>query len=184
MILKLVTGTTFAQLLTVLASPILTRFYASSTFGTVAIFTSIINIVGVIVCLRYELAILLPEHDEEAANLLGVSLGCVMLMLLLTVLAVWWGQELLVSWLNAPALGSYLWLVPPMIFSSGVFLALNYWNSRTGHFGRLSITRMMSSLSTMAIILYPLLRNRSIILPVVEQHPLDRESAQSIKVWC
>lgn len=152
-VLKLVTGTTFAQLLTILASPILTRLYAPEAFGTVAIFTSLTSIVGVIVCLRYELAILLPEKDEEAVNLLGVSLSFSVLVSLLTVLAVWWGQGLLLSWLNAPTLGPYLWLAPPMVFASGVFLALNYWNSRTRHFGRLSVVRVISSLSTTAMTL-------------------------------
>ena len=146
-VLKLATGTATAQLLVILASPILTQLYSPEVFGTVAIFTSITSILGVIVCLRYELAILLPEREEDAANLLGVSIGSAVLISLLTVPAIWWGQGLLLSWLNAPALGPYLWLIPPAVFVSGVFLALNYWNSRTRHFGRLSVVRVMSSIA-------------------------------------
>jgi len=152
-VLKLVSGTTFAQLISLLAAPILTRLYAPEAFGIVALFASITGILGVCACMRYELAIMLPERDEEAANLLGVSLGFTLLVSLLLVPLVWWGRALLVKWLNAPALGSYLWLVPLVVFISGVFLALNYWNSRTKHFGRLSIARVTSSITTTPLVL-------------------------------
>lgn len=147
-VLKLVSGTTFAQLIGLLAAPILTRLYAPEAYGIVALFASITGILGVIACMRYELAIMLPERDEEAANLLGVSLGFTLLISLLLVPLVWWGRAPLLRWLNTPALGAYLWLVPLVVFLSGVFLVLNYWNSRTKHFGRLSIAGVTSSLTT------------------------------------
>lgn len=147
-VLKLVTGTTFAQLLAILAAPVLTRLYAPDAFGILALFTSITGILGVIACMRYELSIMLPEKDEEAANLLGASMAFVILVSLLTVPLVWWGKDPVIRWLNAPGLAPYLWLVPVMVFIHGVFLALNYWNSRTKHFGRLSIARVTSALTT------------------------------------
>ena len=147
-VLKLVSGTTIAQLIGILASPILTRLYAPEAFGALALFTSITSILGVIACLRYELAIMLPESDEDAANLLGVSLLSALLIALLTVPVIWWGRDLLLGWLNAPELAPYLWMVPPFVFLTGVFLALNYWNSRTKRFGRLSIARVSRSIAT------------------------------------
>ena len=53
-VLKLVSGTTFAQLLAILAAPVLTRLYAPDAFGILALFSSITGILGVIACLRYE----------------------------------------------------------------------------------------------------------------------------------
>lgn len=148
--LKLVSGTTFAQLLLLLAAPILTRLFAPDAWGVLAIFTSITGILGVIACMRYELAIMLPEKDDEAANLLGVSLLFAMIVSLLTVPVIWWGKGPVIRWLNAPGLTPYLWLVPVMVFIYGVFMALNYWNSRTRHFGRLSIARVISSIATVS----------------------------------
>jgi len=147
-VLKLVSGTTVAQLLTLLVAPILTRLFEPDTWGVLAIFVSITGILGVIACLRYELAIMLPEKDEESANLLGVSLSFSILISLLTVPIIWFGKDPILRWLNAPGLAPYLWLVPIAVFLQGVFLALNYWNSRTRHFGRLSIARVISSFST------------------------------------
>jgi len=128
-VLKLVTGTTVAQVIAALASPLLTRLYGPEAFGFFAIFTSITSIIGVIACMRYELAIMLPKTDEEAANLLGLCLLCAAVVSGLTIPALYFGGDALLSLLRAPGLG--LILVPPFVFISGVFLALNYWNSRT-----------------------------------------------------
>jgi lipopolysaccharide exporter len=146
--MKLASGTAAAQFIVLLASPILTRLFAPEAWGVLAIFTSITGILGVIACMRYELSIMLPEKDEEAANLFGVSLFFAITISLFTVPIIWWGKEPILRLLNAPGLGPYLWLVPAMVFIHGVFLALNYWNSRTKHFGRLSIARVISSLAT------------------------------------
>lgn len=147
-VLKLVSGTTFAQALLILAAPILTRLYTPEAFGVLAIFTSITTILGVIACLRYELAITLPDTDEEAANVLGASLLFAGLITLLASLAIGWGHGLILNVLKAPSLGPWLWLVPPATFLAGVFLALNYWNTRTRHFVRLSLSRILQSAST------------------------------------
>ncbi|MGI5933055.1 MAG: lipopolysaccharide biosynthesis protein, partial [Eubacterium sp.] len=128
-VLKLVTGTTFAQIIVVLASPLLTRLYGPEAFGFYALFASITGILGVIACMRYELAIMLPKTDEEAANLLGLCLLCVAVVSGLTVPALYFGGDALLSLLRAPGLGPYLILVPPFVFISGVFLALNRWTT-------------------------------------------------------
>lgn len=147
-VLKLVTGTVLAQAIGILVMPIVTRLFAPEAFGIVAVFSSMTGIVGVVVCLRYELAIMLPESNEEAVNILGVSLLSVIIMTALSALIVWLGSEKIINLLHAPALKDYLWLVPVTIFFQGIFLALNYWNSRTKHFGRLSIAQIISSLTT------------------------------------
>ena len=121
-VLKLVTGTTFAQIIAVLASPLLTRLYGPEAFGFLALFTSITSIIGVIACMRYELAIMLPKTDEEAANRLGSSPPCVAVVSGLTVPALYFGGDALLSLLRAPEPGSYLILVSPFVFAGGRFL--------------------------------------------------------------
>jgi len=146
-VIKIVSGTAFAQLIGFFASPILTRCYAPEAFGLFALFTSITTILGVIACLRYELSIMLPDNDEDAANLLGVCLLSTIIVSLLTIPIIWFGNDLITKYLNAPDIKPYLWLIPVAVFLLGTFLALNYWNSRTKHFGRLSIARVGKSLA-------------------------------------
>ncbi len=146
-VLKLVTGTTIAQIVGFIASPLVARLYGPEAFGLLAIFTSISSIIGVIACMRYELAIMLPKGEREAANVLGLCLLCVTLVSVLTIPLMFFGGDALLSLLRAPNLAPYLILIPPIVFVSGVFLALNYWNSRTKLFGRLSIARIIQSIT-------------------------------------
>ena len=141
-------GTALAQVLGILVMPVITRLFAPEAFGVLAIFASMTAIVGVVVCLRYELAIMLPYSNEEAVNILAVSLLSVIIMTFLSSLIVWLGSENIISLLHVPQLKNYLWLVPVAIFVQGIFVALSYWNSRTKHFGRLSVAQVISSLTT------------------------------------
>ncbi len=147
-VLKLVTGTTFAQVLVVLASPVLTRLFTPADFGLLAIFTSITKVLSTVSCLRYEFAIMLPEEERDAVNLLalcitivtGISVLCLPVFLIF--------EPAIVSALNAPELAGHLWLVSPFVFISGLFVALNYWNSRSRQYGRLSVARIVSAVAT------------------------------------
>lgn len=147
-VLKIAGGTTIAQVLSILATPLVTRLYGPESYGLSALFVSIVGIVGVLACLRYELAIMLPKEDDEAANLLAASLVFSVAIGVLTVPLVYLGAEPVASLLRSPKLGSYLWLVPPGVFAYGMVLAFSNWISRTRHFGSLSVAKMASSVST------------------------------------
>jgi lipopolysaccharide exporter len=149
-VLTLAGGTTFAQILIILAAPVLTRLYGPDDFGVWALYISITSIIGVVSCLRYEYSIMLPESDQEAVNLLGLSVLAVLAVSGLTVPVIWYFKALIVDLLNTPQIEEYLWLVPPFVFVNGIFLALNQWNSRTKLFKRLSFSRVSSSVSTIA----------------------------------
>ena len=144
-VLKLVTGSVVAQGVGVLIAPIIARLFAPEAFGVAALFTSITGIITVVACLRYELSIMLPKTDEEAVNLLGVSLFFVLIITCISVLIIFFADDVIVNLLNSPELKRYLWLIPVSVFVSGTFLALNYWNSRTKNFSRLSVARVISS---------------------------------------
>lgn len=146
-VLKLVGGTAIAQAICVIISPVITRLYSPNDFGLSALFSSIIGIFCLIACLRYEMAIMLPREDKDAANLLALSLLIAIFFSILILPFIWLAGQLLSYLLKSPGLAQYLWLVPISIFFDGVFQALNYWNSRTRRFGRLSVARMFSSVA-------------------------------------
>lgn len=142
----LVGGTASGQAILVLASPILTRLYTPEEFGTLAIYSSILGIVSVVASLRYELAIPLPEKDEDAANLLALSLGIVIGMSLIVGLGVWAFGEQITFWANAPALKSYLWLLPLGVGIVGTYQVFNYWAVRKQAFSRIARTKLNQGL--------------------------------------
>lgn len=147
-VLTLVGGTTFAQILTILATPILTRIYGPEEFGLFTLFSSITLIIGVLVCLRYEFSIMLPRSDEESANLLILSIFIACLISFLSLPIIWFWKQPIISIFKTSQLDSYLCIIPLFALISGVYLALNYWNSRTKHFQRLSVTKVLGSAAT------------------------------------
>jgi lipopolysaccharide exporter len=110
-VLKIVSGTTIAQIIVMLSSPILTRLYGPEAFGILGIFSSITAIIGVIACLSLNYAILLPKEDEDAVNLLGMSFIVVAIVTSLTLPIVYFGGDLIAGLLGAPELGPSLILV-------------------------------------------------------------------------
>lgn len=147
-VLRLASGTIFAQAITVLAMPIVTRLYSPDAFGLTSLFTSIVSVIAAVTCFRYELSIMLPKKDEDSANLLALSIFSVFLVSFLTVLIMRFWHKPLLDVLNAPSLGPYLWLISPAVFLNGIYLAFNYWNSRKKRFTHLSFARIMGSFAT------------------------------------
>ncbi|MCL2590288.1 MAG: oligosaccharide flippase family protein [Betaproteobacteria bacterium] len=135
-------GTTAAQAIAVLALPLLTRVYAPSDFGVLAIYTAIVSIVATIACLRLEIAIPLPEKDQDAANLLMLALlsaaafGVMALLLAMTM------PGAIAKLVGAPALEPYLWLVPFGIWTMASYTAIQYWATRKHQFSAIARSRL------------------------------------------
>lgn len=65
----LMTGGVIANLLSLAAVPVISRLFNPDDFGVVALFVSITMILATIATLRYEHAIVLPDSDDEAAEI-------------------------------------------------------------------------------------------------------------------
>lgn len=159
-VVTLMTGTTFAQVLLILATPILTRLYSPGDFGVYSLYTSILGILAVIACCRYELAIVLPEKDEDAANLLVLSICICLGMAALTLLVVALFRNPVAKLLGAPELTMWLWFLPLSLIAVGFFQAFNYWSTRRKQFRHLAVRQITQSTVTVstqigAVILYP-----------------------------
>jgi len=96
-VLTLITGTAIAQVIPIAISPILTRIYTPEEFGIYAIFVSIILIFSVISNGRYELAVVLPEKDEDAINVFALGLIINVSLFLLLSLIVFFFTDFIIS---------------------------------------------------------------------------------------
>lgn len=147
----LVGGTAAGQIIVVAASPVLTRLYGPEDFGLLAVFASMLGILGVVASLRYQLAIPLPESDEEAANVTVLSLLVVMGMALLAAAIVIPWREPIAKAVNAPLLADYIWLLPLGLFLTGVYQVFNYWAIRTKSYPVIARTKLTQSVSMIAV---------------------------------
>ncbi len=68
-ILSLLSGTIGAQLVALLAAPIITRIYLPEEFGMMTTVWAVIGIAGVVACLAYERTIVLERNDADARRL-------------------------------------------------------------------------------------------------------------------
>ena len=73
-ITKLVSGTVLAQIIPILAIPILTRIYAPDAFGILSIFIALAGIIGISSSLRYEIAIPQAKDDANAKIIFNLCL--------------------------------------------------------------------------------------------------------------
>ena len=146
-VLALVGGTTIAQGLNFIFSPIQTRLFSPEVFGELSVFTSITGIVAVIICLRYELAIVLPKEDDEGFALLKLSwlFAAIIACISLIVFGLW-GKQIYTRF-NASALASYWYYVPITLLLSGIIQAANYWLTRRRQFSVLSYNKVLPVLA-------------------------------------
>jgi lipopolysaccharide exporter len=142
--LKLATGTASSHLLGILTAPIIARFFSPEAFGGLALLAAVSATITAVACLRYELAILLPDKDEDASHILWLCLLLVLGSTVLAALIIFFAGDSIWRLLKASALRPYAWLVPVNVFFAGVSLLLTAWNTRRGHFGRLMILEVVS----------------------------------------
>lgn len=140
----LISGTTIAQLIPILLQPLLRRFFSPEEFGAYAVYLSLIGILIVIASLRYELAIILPEKDKTAINILAltilINLAFSSLILIIIVLF----RKPVLNLVNLPEQYSiYLYFVPLGVFLYSMYQSINYWLIRKKLFFNISLNKFI-----------------------------------------
>lgn len=150
-VLILMTGTTIAQAIPIVISPILTRIYSPENFGIFALYFSIVSIISVLVTGKYELAIMLPEKDEDTVNIVAVSIFISFFVSLITLLAIWIFNEPITNYFGNSEISTWLYFIPLIVLLTGIYNTLNYWSNRKKQYKRLAISRISQSGATSGI---------------------------------
>lgn len=150
-VLKLVSGTITAQILSILLVPLITRIYSPEDFGIFQLFLSISGIMIIFSTFSYQFAIMLPKTEEDSANLTFLCIILVTLMSFLIAIIVLLVPNDVEHMLNAPGISKYLIYIPVITFFNGIFLVQNYWLSRKTHFGIIAGASVINSVSIRAL---------------------------------
>lgn len=129
-VLILGSGTAVAQLIGIVTMPIITRLYLPSEIGILAVYSSVLAIFGIGATLRYELAYGLPEENDDAINLFGLSLILLCLTTAGFALILLFGRDLLVNAFDLGVIEQYTWFLLIGFFGMGLYTTLNYWAVR------------------------------------------------------
>lgn len=144
-LLTLVSGTVVAHMITAVSLLLLARIYTPADFGVLGLFTGIFFIFSVVVCLRFDIAIPLPESEEEGKSLLVLALLSALGFGLLSACLV---AVIPDQWLMRAGFGKilpHLWLLPVALIASGIFTALQSWAVRQKAYSLIARARIAQS---------------------------------------
>ena len=146
-VFTLMTGTAIAQMATVLLAPIISRIYSPADMAVFATYLSFVSIFGSATTLKYELAIVLPEKDEDSMNLTGLSVFISFIIsLLIFIILYFFGIQILNIISNKKIITtSWIYFVPLAVLTIGIFNSLNYWVNRKSQYKRLALSRVTQS---------------------------------------
>lgn len=71
---KLLTGVASGHLIDIVGMPVITRYFGASEYGLLAMFVAGLRIAQVVICGRYDRAILVPESEARALALTVISI--------------------------------------------------------------------------------------------------------------
>lgn len=150
-VLTLMTGTTIAQAIPIAISPILTRIYTPEDFGIFALYMSISSILAVTATGRYELAIMIPKKDEDAINIVALSVLISFFVGFIALVIVSVFNSQITNLLGNPKISNWLYFIPVTVLLTGIYQSFNYWSNRRKQYKRLSHNRVIRGATTATV---------------------------------
>jgi len=144
-VLTLLTGTGLAQLIALAASPLLSRLFAPEDFGVFALFQSVVALLAILATGRYELAIVLPESDDDGWQLLLLALAITLAVTGLSLLVVALGGGWIAQASGHAALAPWLYLLPLSVALTAIVNTLGCWANRRRQYTQLAGNRVVQS---------------------------------------
>ena len=148
-------GSVGAQAINLAALPIISRLYAPEEYAVWAIVIATAMIFGGVACLRYEVAIVLPDDQDDASALFLWSIGSSALM---AALVAGVGVLLIVTGFVQIGEGEvayhYTLLAPLLVAMTGFTLALQYWAIRQEAYALNSGAQIGLAATTLAVQFY------------------------------
>ena len=140
-----------APLAGLLAAPVLTRLYTPAEFGVLGTFAAVMAAGLSVVNLRYEVAVPLPQKDEEAYSLaraamrIGLGTSVALTLLFLGLAPLFFEADV------AGRLMPYVWWLPLALFLASTTQVLTQFAIRRGAFGELAGARLAQGLTAPAV---------------------------------
>lgn len=122
---ELLLGSLIARGISAVSMPILTRLYTPESYGVFGVYSALVSVLSIVTTLRYEFSILLPRDDEEAEQLVAVTLFISIIVSTITGAILW----IILTWMNPVSLNilrPYIGLLTLNILLCGFSQAFAY----------------------------------------------------------
>jgi len=140
-------GTAFAQVLSYMLSPIISRIYTPEDFGVLTVYSAILGMISLLGALSYDSAIPIAENDEEAINVFGLCLLILCISTIGLALVLYLIGKPLLSMLNAEQLLNYRFLLVIGFFLTGLYTIVMSWAFRKRNFKAITKTKFSQSIT-------------------------------------
>jgi len=147
-VLTLVSGTIIAQAIPIAVSPILTPIFSPDDFGLFGLYFALVSILSVPVTGRYEMAIMLPERDEDAVNVMGLSILSALIVSFVLLIISFFLHGYILEFFEDKRIGTWIYVVAISSFLVGFYQSLNYWFNRKARYKALVTSRVFRSANT------------------------------------
>ena len=145
-VFSLMTGVGIAQVISLLASPILSRIFEDSDFGILASFQGMIAILSIFVSAKYEQLIVIPKEEKDAVNLVALSFLIMVFVCLLFMTIVLFSPHAFDILMRAD-ISSWLIYIPFTVFLVGVAQLLNMYFIRHKYYKQTGNSLMAQNLT-------------------------------------
>ena len=135
-------GTTLAQLVNILATPVISRIYSPEDFGVAAVFMSVVSILSVISALRYELAIPLPKTERYADAAVLISFLIQIIFVLILTIIVYLASDNFMYKARLEVLIPYKIFISVGVLGTGIYGMLTQWAIRRQCFNVIAKTKI------------------------------------------
>ena len=135
-------GAALGQLFLAAAAPVAARLFTPAEFGLAGVYASLVSVIVVVACLRFEAAIALPRTDRTAAELTVLALGSATAWAIGAAAAVWLAGDSIAQWLGVPDVRPWLWLLPVSVLGGGCYQALSAWLLRAERYPAVGRTKL------------------------------------------
>jgi O-antigen/teichoic acid export membrane protein len=146
-ILTVAGGVLFSQLLTILISPFLTRVFSVESFGLIALFLAVTNILTVVSTLRLENAVFLPNSVDKAKSIFNITFSIGLIFFLITSTAISIYSEFYVVRLFEGENNFWISWLPTIVLLNGLFFLFRNWLQREKKYQKTTVGAIYKSIS-------------------------------------
>lgn len=147
----LMSGKSLAAIIALVTMPIVASLFTPADFGAAAIFVSAVGMLSTVATLRYGRAIILPESDATATNILGFA-HRVAIAYCGAVYFIIFALDLMdVTPVTLELLGNWKWAIPVGIWLTAVVGIQEGWLTRQKGFAKISRTLVVGNLTSSGV---------------------------------
>lgn len=141
----LLSGSSIAQIVPLLATIVLTRIFTKEQFGIFFIYSSLCMVLSMFISLKLELAIVLPSKRSDGKVLFFSSLLTSLILSLVLFVVILFFFDPITKLLGDKDIGGFLYLLPISLLFLGIIQSCSYWFNRNNKYKSISITKIIKS---------------------------------------